>query len=195
MGFEVSEYHHKHEFFDAISALRISVAPHLTMLELYYYCKSARFNGVSMSKDIILFSGSAPLLTRFVLCGVYVDWYQTWAASAHNPVGLEFAWHPENFRPSSSQFTTTLRGTSVLEKLTLRRPGPSGDFLTWIIEPTPGGLSDFNAPVQLPQVTERARPRVPFTSACHRVTPQATPPLAQKSRSKLEQVRLHRLHP
>ena len=102
MGFEVSEYHHKHEFLDLISAPRISAVPLLTTLELYCYCKSARFDGIRMSKDIILLSGSAPLLTRLVLWGVHVDWDQPWIASAPNLVDLEFAWHPEHLRPSLS---------------------------------------------------------------------------------------------
>ena len=46
-----------------------------------------------MSKDIILLSGSAPLLTRLVLWGVHVDWDQPWIASAPNLVDLEFDSH------------------------------------------------------------------------------------------------------
>ena len=46
-----------------------------------------------MSKDIILLSGSAPLLTRLVLWGVHVVWDQPWIASAPNLVDLEFDSH------------------------------------------------------------------------------------------------------
>ena len=68
-----------------------------------YYCKSALFDDIGrMSKDVILLSGSAPLLTRLVLWGAHVDWDQSWLASAPNLVDLEFAWHPEHLRPSLS---------------------------------------------------------------------------------------------
>ena len=53
-----------------------------------------------------------------------------------------------------AQFASILRGASALEKLSLRRSGPSGDPREWFIEPTPGSPVDLNAPVQFPHVTD-----------------------------------------
>ncbi|KAI9464695.1 hypothetical protein HD554DRAFT_2026425 [Boletus coccyginus] len=155
MELSVSEYQHMYVFLSAASDPSTPAAPQLATLELYDHEEiedSDSFGNPSMSKHLTLFGGSAPSLTRLVLWGVHVDWNQPWIASASNLTDLVFAFHSEDVRPTWAQFSSILRGASALEKLSLRLSGPSGDPPEWLIELTPG-LTDLNAPVQLPRVT------------------------------------------
>ena len=156
MEVSVLDYHHLYVFLSAVSNPSIPVAPLLTALEFDSFGSIYR----GMSKHLTLVAGSAPLLTRLVLCGVHVDWNQPWIASASNLIHLELAFHPEDVRPSWAQFASILRGASALEKLSLRRSGPSGDPHEWFIQPTPGSPAGLNTPLQLLHVTD-------FTLAFH----------------------------
>ncbi|KAF8132839.1 hypothetical protein EV363DRAFT_1430813 [Boletus edulis] len=153
----VSEYHYMYAFLSAISDPSVPAAPQLTTLELYDYEDTdnpATFQHPRMAKHLTLFAGSAPLLTKIVLWGVHVDWDQPWVASASNLTDLELAHHTEDVRPSWAQFSTILRSASVLQRLSLRQSGPSGEPQAWSIEPTPGGPVNVNAPIQLVRVTD-----------------------------------------
>ncbi|KAF8441057.1 hypothetical protein L210DRAFT_3539010 [Boletus edulis BED1] len=153
----VSEYHHMYAFLSAVSDPSVPAAPQLTTLELYHYEDIGNldaFQHPRMANHLTLFAGSAPLLTRVVLWGVHVDWDQPWVASASNLTDLQLAYHAEDIRPSWTQFSTILRSASVLQKLSLRQSGPSGEPPVWSIEPTPEGPADVNAPIQLVRVTD-----------------------------------------
>ena len=156
MEVSVLDYHYLYVFLSAVSNPSIPVAPLLTALEFDSFGSIYR----GMSKHLTLVAGSAPLLTSLVLCGVHVDWNQPWIASASNLIHLELAFHPDDVRPSWAQFASILRGASALEKLSLRRSGPSGDPHEWFIEPTPGSPAGLNTPLQLLHVTD-------FTLAFH----------------------------
>ncbi|KAF8431469.1 hypothetical protein L210DRAFT_3764232 [Boletus edulis BED1] len=134
----VSEYYPMYAFLGAVSDPSVSAAPQLTTLELHF-CEDPEddpewFLYPTLGKNFTLFADSAPLLTRIVLWGVHVDWDQPWIASASNLTDLELAYHAEDVRPSSAQFSTILRGASALQKLTLRQSGPCWES-TWSIIP------------------------------------------------------------
>ncbi|KAF8432691.1 hypothetical protein L210DRAFT_3650159 [Boletus edulis BED1] len=145
-----SEYH-MYEFLSAVSGHSVPAAPQLTTLELYDYEDT---DNRDTFQHPTLFAGSAPLLTRIVLWRVHVDWDQPWVASASNLTDLALAYHAEDAHPSWAQFSTILRGASVLQKLSLCQSGPSGELPLWSIEPTPGDPADVNAPIQLVRVTD-----------------------------------------
>ncbi|KAF8424455.1 hypothetical protein L210DRAFT_904383 [Boletus edulis BED1] len=152
-------YHHMYAFLSAVSDHSVPAASQLTTLELHFCDEelendSRRFLYPTLGKHFTLFAGSAPLLTRIVLWGVHVDWDQPWIASASNLTFLELAYHAEDVRPSWAQFSTILRGASVLQKFSLRHSGPSGEPPVWSIVPTPGSPADVNAPIQLVRVTD-----------------------------------------
>ncbi|KAF8424448.1 hypothetical protein L210DRAFT_3568080 [Boletus edulis BED1] len=141
-------------FLCAVSDPAIPAAPRLTAVELYDYEDIAHFDNSpypSISKHLTLFGGSAPLLTTIVLWGVHVDWDQPWISSASNLADLELAFHSEDVRPSWAQISTILRSPSALQKLTLRKSGPSGDPAGWLAVGCPTNPS---APIQLPHVTD-----------------------------------------
>lgn len=157
MEVAVAEYRNMYVFLSAVSDPSIPPASQLKTLELYHHEEMEEFDNFGfpcMSKHFTLFGGSAPLLVKVVLWGVHVDWNQPWIASSSNLTDLELAFHPEDVRPSWTQFVTILRGAFALEKLSLRQSGPSGEPPEWFIEPTPGGPADINAPIQLLRVTD-----------------------------------------
>ena len=149
----VWEYRHMAEFLNAVSDPSIPAASQLTSLGLYYIERD-EYDSFGVSKHPTLFGDSTPLLARLVLWGVHVDWNQPWITSASNLTGLELVFHAEDVRPSWAQFASILRGASALEKLSLRKSGPSGDPHEWFIKPTPGSPADLNAPVRLPHLTD-----------------------------------------
>lgn len=75
MHLTVFGYHLMYAFLRAVTA---TPAPQLTTLELYHYEAEGhlQFGYSSTLKNLTLFAGSAPLLTRIVLWGVHVDWNQ-----------------------------------------------------------------------------------------------------------------------
>ena len=157
MEVSASEYYQVYAFLSAASDPSIPAAPQLMALELYHFERAEELDGFgypSMSKHLTLSGGLAPSLTRLILSGVHVDWNQPWITSAPKLTELGLSFHVEDVRPSWAQFASILCGASALEKLSLRRSGPSGDPPEWLIEPTPESPADLNAPVQLPRLTD-----------------------------------------
>ncbi|KAF8133290.1 hypothetical protein EV363DRAFT_1583044 [Boletus edulis] len=157
MKVTVSDYHHMYAFLCTVSDPAVPAASRVTTLELYD-------NGHAQNYDIfdesglwdhfMLFGGSAPLLTRIVLCGTHVDWDQPWIASASNLRELELTYHHELLRPSWAQFTTILRNAPTLQKLNVRGSGPDhSDCYDWYMESS-SPPKDLNVPIQLVRVTD-----------------------------------------
>ncbi|KAG9315490.1 hypothetical protein JVU11DRAFT_3103 [Chiua virens] len=137
---DVSYYAHVYAFLVAVSDPAIPAAPQLTSLELYHHEDSSErgefssFMHPKIGDHFVLFGGSAPRLTSVVLWGVHIDWDQPWIASSSTLKELQLAYHPDDVRPSWSQFASILRSASSLESLSLE--------------------IDLNSPIQLPKVTD-----------------------------------------
>ncbi|KAF8123288.1 hypothetical protein EV363DRAFT_1587424 [Boletus edulis] len=152
MKVTVSDYHHMYAFIRTVSDPAVPAASRLTTLELYDHGDYEVFDESGLWDHFTLFGGSAPLLTRIVLCGVHVNWGQPWIASASNLRELELTSHPELLRPCWDEITTILRNAPTLRKLNVRGSGPAQDRPGFFMEPSPP--ADLNVPIQLVRVTD-----------------------------------------
>ncbi|KAF9229911.1 hypothetical protein BU15DRAFT_84333 [Melanogaster broomeanus] len=102
-------------FLTAVSDPSGAPASQLERLQLSHREDEDEFSSFahpSLSKHFTLFRGSAPGLKN--LAG--------WLASAPSRLSLELAFHPEDVRPSWTEFATILRGAPALENLGLPEP-------------------------------------------------------------------------
>ncbi|KAF8123284.1 hypothetical protein EV363DRAFT_1356762 [Boletus edulis] len=132
MKVTVSEYRHMYAFFCIVSDPAVPAASRLTTLELYDHGHPQIFDNSGLWDHFTLFGGSAPLLTRIVLCGL--------------------TYHPDRVGPSWAQFTTILRNAPTLRKLNVRGSGPAHDRRASFMESSPP--ADLNVPIQLVRVTD-----------------------------------------
>ncbi|KAF8432693.1 hypothetical protein L210DRAFT_3557599 [Boletus edulis BED1] len=132
MKVTVSDYHHMYAFIRTVSDPAVPAASRLTTLELYDHGHAQDydiFDEFGLWDHFTMFGGSAPLLTRIVLCGL---------------TSL-----PELLRPCWDEFTTILRNAPTLQKLNVR---PAQDRPAFFMEPSPP--ADLNVPIQLVRVTD-----------------------------------------
>lgn len=153
-----ASYEHMYAFLKAVSDRSVPPASQLRVLQLY--CKESEDSIVTfpinseLSDHLTLFSGSAPRLQNISLCGVHVDWSQSWLRSPCL-VELQLAYHLEDFRPHWPTFFAMLRATApTLKRLSLEMSGPSVSLGDWTIGPGTLEWSDANSSILLPQLIQ-----------------------------------------